>query len=93
MAFRPPYTQTYTFALQHQFGNAAVGEIRYTGSLTERNFQSNNANPYLLAIQQAFLAQNITFGTTAYNATGSIPSPTGFISGNRLAILGAKVVF
>ena len=52
--FRPPYTQTWTFALRHQFGKAAVGEIRYTGSLTERNFQSNNANPYLLAIQQAF---------------------------------------
>ncbi|HEX4311176.1 MAG TPA: carboxypeptidase regulatory-like domain-containing protein [Acidobacteriaceae bacterium] len=52
--FRPPYTQTYTFALQHQFGKAAVGEVRYTGSLTEKDFQSNNANPYLLSIQQSF---------------------------------------
>jgi hypothetical protein len=52
--FRPPYAQTYTFAIQRQFGKAAVAEVRYTGSLTEKNFQSNNANPYLLTIEQSF---------------------------------------
>jgi len=52
--FRPPYTQTYTLAIEHQIGRAAVGEVRYTGSLTEKNFQSNNANPYLIGIEQAF---------------------------------------
>ena len=52
--FRPPYAQTWTFAIQHQLGKAAVGEIRYTGSLTEKNFQSNNANPFLLTIEQSF---------------------------------------
>ncbi|MEO6964530.1 MAG: hypothetical protein ABI076_01365, partial [Acidobacteriaceae bacterium] len=51
---RPPYTQTYTFAIDHQIGRAAVGEIRYVGSLTQKNFQSVNANPYLLPVQTDF---------------------------------------
>ena len=53
-SFRPPYTQTYTLAVQHQIGSSAVGEIRYTGSLTQKNFQSSNANPVLLPVQQVF---------------------------------------
>ena len=52
--FRPPYTQTYTLAVQHQFGSAAVGEVRYTGSLTQKNFQSSDGNPFLLPVQQSF---------------------------------------
>ena len=32
--FRTPYVQTYTLAVDHQFGNAAVGEVRYVGSKT-----------------------------------------------------------
>jgi hypothetical protein len=52
----PPYTQTYTVAIAHQLGNAAVGEIRYVGSLTEKNFQSKDANPYLLPVQTDFPA-------------------------------------
>ena len=51
---RPPYTQTYTIALDHQIGPAAVGEIRYVGTLTEKNFQSRDANPYLLPVEAAF---------------------------------------
>jgi hypothetical protein len=41
----------------------------------------------------SFVANTFTFGTTIYNNTGSIPSPTGFVSGNRIAILGAKLTF
>lgn len=52
--FRPPYTQTYTLGVEHQLGKGAVAEVRYTGSLSEKNFQSNNFNPYLLDVQQAF---------------------------------------
>lgn len=52
--FRPPYTQTYTLAIQHQLGNSAVAEIRYTGSLTEKNFQTSDANPFILPVQQVF---------------------------------------
>jgi hypothetical protein len=52
--FRPPYTQTYTLAVEHQLGKGAVGELRYTGSLSEKNFQSNNDNPYLIDVKQAF---------------------------------------
>lgn len=52
----PPYTQTYTLAIDHQLGNAAVVEIRYVGSLTEKNFQSRDANPFLLPVQTDFPA-------------------------------------
>lgn len=54
LSFRPPYTQIYTLALQHQLGSAAVGELRYTGSLTHKNFQTSDGNPYLLPVQQDF---------------------------------------
>ncbi len=52
--FRTPYVQTYTFAVDHQFGNAAVGEARYVGSKTTDDFQSIDANPYLLPVAAAF---------------------------------------
>jgi hypothetical protein len=53
---RPPYVQTYTLALDHQIGRAAVAEVRYVGSLTEKNFRSDDSNPYLLPVQTAFPA-------------------------------------
>jgi hypothetical protein len=53
---RPPYTQTYTLAFDYEIGRAAVAEIRYVGSLTEKNFRSDDANPYLLPVQAAFPA-------------------------------------
>ncbi len=52
----PPYTQTYTLAVDRQLGNSAVVEVRYVGSLTEKNFQSLDANPYLLPVQTDFPA-------------------------------------
>lgn len=52
--FRTPYTQTYTLAIQHQLGSAAVGELRYTGSLTHKNFQTSDQNPFLLPVLQDF---------------------------------------
>ena len=52
----PPYTQTYTLAIDHQIGSAAVVEIRYVGSLTEKNFQSRDANPYLLPVKTDYPA-------------------------------------
>ncbi|QNI34090.1 carboxypeptidase regulatory-like domain-containing protein [Alloacidobacterium dinghuense] len=54
LTFRPPYTQIYTLAIQHQLGSAAVGELRYTGSVTHKNFQSSDANPFLLPVQMDF---------------------------------------
>lgn len=51
---KPPYTQTYTLAMDHQLGRAAVGEVRYVGSLTQKNFQAVDANPYLLPVQTDF---------------------------------------
>ena len=53
-SFRTPYVQTYTLALQHQVGRNVVGEIRYVGAKTSRNFQAINANPFLLPVATAF---------------------------------------
>lgn len=52
--FRPPYVQTYTLAIEHQIGKAAVGEVRYVGSKTTHDFQSNNNNPFLANVAAAF---------------------------------------
>jgi hypothetical protein len=52
--FRTPYVQTYTLAVDHQFGGAVVGEARYVGSKTTDDFQSIDANPFLLPVAEAF---------------------------------------
>ncbi|MGB6722120.1 MAG: carboxypeptidase regulatory-like domain-containing protein [Terracidiphilus sp.] len=52
--FRTPYVQTWTLGIQHQIGAAAVGEVRYVGSKTTDDFQSLDANPYLLSVATAF---------------------------------------
>lgn len=52
--FRTPYVQTYTLGVQHQVGGAAVAEIRYVGTKTTDDFQSVDANPYLLPVAEAF---------------------------------------
>ncbi len=52
--FRPPYVQTYTLGIQHQIGRAIVGEIRYVGSKTTKDFQSTDHNPYLANVAAAF---------------------------------------
>ncbi len=67
---RPPYTQTYTLAIDHQIGKAAVGEIRYVGSLTLKNFQIFDANPFLLPVQQVFPSYAPVTLCSNPNATG-----------------------
>jgi hypothetical protein len=52
--FRYPYTQTYTLGVQYQLGSSIVGSLRYVGSHSIDNFQSIDANPYLLPVAQAF---------------------------------------
>ena len=52
--FRTPYVQTYTLAVDHLFGNVVVGEARYVGSKTTDDFQSIDANPFLLPVATAF---------------------------------------
>ncbi len=52
--FRTPYVQTYSLGVAYQIGNAAVGEARYVGTKTTKDFQSVNANPFLLPVQQVF---------------------------------------
>lgn len=52
--FRNPYTQTYTLGLQYQIGNSVVVSARYVGAHSVDNFQSIDANPYLLPVSQAF---------------------------------------
>ena len=52
--FRPPYVQTYTLAVEHQLGKAAVGEVRYVGSKSTHDFQSIDNNPFLADVAAAF---------------------------------------
>jgi hypothetical protein len=52
--FRTPYVQTWTLGIEHQIGPAAVAEVRYVGSKTTDDFQSLDANPYLLPVVTAF---------------------------------------
>ncbi len=52
--FRTPYVQTWTLGIEHQIGKAAVGEARYVGSKTTHDFQSLDANPFLLPVVTAF---------------------------------------
>ena len=52
--FRTPYVQTYTLAVDHQFGSAAVGEARYVGSKTTDDFRSVDFNPFLLPVATVF---------------------------------------
>ncbi|MEI9968837.1 MAG: hypothetical protein WDM87_09495 [Terracidiphilus sp.] len=52
--FRTPYVQTYTLGVQHLLSNAAVMEVRYVGSKTTDDFQSIDANPFLLPVTTAF---------------------------------------
>lgn len=53
-SFRTPYVQSWNLGFTHQIGHAAVGEIRYVGVKTTDNFQSVDANPYLLPVATAF---------------------------------------
>jgi hypothetical protein len=53
-SFRTPYVQSYTLGIDHQFGNAAVAEVRYVGTKTTDDFQSTNHNPFLLPVATAF---------------------------------------
>ena len=52
--FRTPYVQTWTLGIEHQMGPAAVGQVRYVGSKTTDDFQSIDANPFLLPVATAF---------------------------------------
>ncbi len=52
--YHNPYTQTYTLGLQYQVANSAVVSARYVGAHTVGNFQSIDANPFLLPVAEAF---------------------------------------
>jgi Carboxypeptidase regulatory-like domain/TonB-dependent Receptor Plug Domain len=52
--FRQPMAETYTLGVQYQIGRSMVAEIRYSGNHTSGNFQTLDANPYLLPVATAF---------------------------------------
>jgi outer membrane receptor protein involved in Fe transport len=52
--FQNPYAQTYQLSVQYDIKNAASISAAYIGSHTSKQFQSLNANPYLLPIANAF---------------------------------------
>ena len=52
--FKQPFAQSYTLGVQYQVGNAAVIEARYAGNHVSGQFQTLNANPYLLPVATDF---------------------------------------
>ena len=52
--YHNPYTQTYTLAVEYQVANSAVVTARYVGAHTVGNFQSIDANPFLLPVATDF---------------------------------------
>lgn len=68
--FRTPYVQTYTLGIDHQFGRAVVGEVRYVGSKTTDDFQSINQNPFLLPVAEAFPSYGLPTLCQDPNAAG-----------------------
>jgi len=52
--FRQPMAQTYTLGVQYQVTHYAVAEVRYAGNHTSGNFQTLDANPFLLPVAQDF---------------------------------------
>ncbi len=52
--FHNPYGQTYSLGLQYEIRPGLVAEIRYLGNHTIGNFQTINANPYLLPVAADF---------------------------------------
>jgi hypothetical protein len=52
--FRQPYAETYSLGVQYQVGHSMVAEIRYAGNHTVGNFQTLDANPYLLPVATDF---------------------------------------
>ncbi len=52
--FRQPFTQTYTLGVQYQVTHSAVAEVRYAGNHASGQFQTLDANPFLLPVSQDF---------------------------------------
>ncbi len=52
--FRTPYVQTYTLAVDHQFGNAAVGEVALRGKQNDGRFPVDRCQSFLLPVAQRF---------------------------------------
>jgi hypothetical protein len=52
--FHNPYAQTYYLGVEYQLSPKLLGSARYVGNHTTGNFQNIDANPFILATQQAF---------------------------------------
>jgi hypothetical protein len=52
--FHNPYTETYTFGIEHQITNRAVAKLSYVGTHSVGQFQSVDANPELNPVQQGY---------------------------------------
>ena len=67
--FRNPLGQTFTLAAEYQIQNSAVFEVRYTGNHGSRQYQSLNADPYLLNVATDF--PNVVNPASLCSATNS----------------------
>jgi len=52
--FHNPYTESWILGVSHQLGSNSVIEVDYVGNHQVGNFQSKNANPFLLPVQNYF---------------------------------------
>ncbi len=52
--FHNPYTESWILGVSHQLGNSAVVEVNYVGNHQVGNFQSLDANPFMLPVKNYF---------------------------------------
>ena len=74
--FKVPYSQQWTFGIQHQFNNRVAAEVRYVGNHTLHNFQETNGNPALGPLIASGFGSLIPAGLTPCadpSAPGNIP--------------------
>lgn len=72
--FHNPYTEQWSFGIQHAFTSKVVGEVRYVGNHTVGNFQFVNFNPDLAPLVNAGFSNLIPAGMTPCND----PNAPGF---------------
>jgi outer membrane receptor protein involved in Fe transport len=57
--FRAPYSEQWSFGVQHQFGRNSVAEVRYVGTHGVGLFQNRNGNPFVRTLVKGVPDQTI----------------------------------
>jgi hypothetical protein len=72
--FHSPYSEQFSFGVQHQFGRNAVAEVRYVGTHGVGLFQNRNGNPFVRTLVKG--VPNQTICTAAPDEDGNCPTAT-----------------